>query len=113
MPFYEYQHPETGKITEVMQSMKADHVFVDSSGVEWKRVFNVPNAAIDTEMNAFSQSDWDRRTKKAGMTMGEMMDLSKEMSVKRETKEGIDPIKNKAVKKYEKKTRKAHPNKSK
>jgi len=113
MPFYEYQHPETGTIIEVMQSMKESHVFVDSDGVEWNRVFNVPNAAIDTEMNPFSQSDWDRRTKKPGMTMGEMMDLSKEISLKREQKEGVDPIKNKAVKAYEKKCRKPHPNKNK
>ena len=42
-----------------------------------------------------------------------MFDLSKEMSLKREKKEGVDPIKNKAVKSYEKKTRKPHPNKNK
>ena len=113
MPFYEYQHPETGKTIEVMQSMKENHIFIDSEGVEWSRVFHAPNAAIDTEMDPYSQSDWNKRTKKPGMTYGEMMDLSKEMSVKRESKEGIDPIKNKTVKKYEKKTRKAHPNKSK
>ena len=113
MPFYEYRHPTTGKTIEVMQSMKQDHTFVDSKGVEWQRVFHAPNASIDTEMDPFSQSDWDKRTKKDGMTYGEMMDLSKEMSVKREKSAGLDPIKQKAVKKYEKKCRKPHPNKSK
>ena len=113
MPFYEYQHPETGEIIEVMQSMKENHTFVDSEGVEWKRVFHVPNASIDTSIDPNSKEDWMKRTAKKGMTFGEMQDLSKELSTKREKKEGIDPIKNKTVKAYERKTRKAHPNKSK
>ena len=49
------------------------------------------------------------------MTAGEMMDLSGELSKKREKAKdnGIDPVKQKSVTKYEKKTGKAHPNKNK
>ena len=86
MPVYEYQHPKTGDIIEVIQSMKEDHVYFDKEGVEWMRIFNVPNAGVDTEMNPFSQSDWNKRTNKHGITMGDMFDLSKELSLKREQK---------------------------
>ena len=41
------------------------------------------------------------------------VEVSKELSVKREKSRGLDPVKNKTVKDYEKKTRKAHPNKNK
>jgi len=113
MPIYEFQHPETGKILEVIQGMKDKHIYIDEKGVEWNRVYSSPNASIDTEMDSFSKKDWMRRTAKKGMTYGDMQDLSKELSVKREKSRGLDPVKNKTVKDYEKKTRKAHPNKNK
>jgi hypothetical protein len=113
MPLYEFQHPKTREIIEVSQKMKECHVYIDDDGVEWKRIYNAPNAAIDTEMDAFSQKDWMRRTSKKGMTYGDMQDLSKELSNKREKSRGLDPVKNKTVKAYEKKTKKPHPNKNK
>ena len=117
MPIYEYQHPCTLEIIEVIQSMKDEHTYVDEAGVEWKRVFNVPNAAIDAEgsdkINPFSEADFIRATEKNGMTAGDMMDLSKKLSEKREKSGGLDPIKDKTVTSYEKKTGKPHPNKSK
>ncbi|MAH47189.1 hypothetical protein CMI37_15285 [Candidatus Pacearchaeota archaeon] len=114
MPIYEYSHPETGKVIEVIQGMTDKHTFVDDQGVEWKRVFNLPNAAIDTSVNPFSEQEFVDYTAKKGMTAGEMMDLSGELSKKRENSKdnGIDPVKQKTVTEYEKKTGKAHPNKS-
>lgn len=114
MPSYEYIHPDTGKILEVIQGMKEDHVYIDEHGIEWKRVFSLPNASIDTDLNPFSEQEFVDYTAKKGMTAGEMMDLSGELSKKREkTKDnGIDPVKQKTVTKYEKKTGKPHPNKS-
>ena len=112
MPIYEYIHPETNEIIEVIQGMKDKHIFIDDQGVEWHRVFSVPNAAIDSEIDAFSEADFMKATAKKGMTAGDMMDLSEQLSKKREKSRGLDPVKQKAVTKYEKDTGKAHPNKS-
>ena len=115
MPTYEYIHPDTGKTLEVVQGMKEDHVYIDEKGIEWERVFTSPNTAIDADVNPFSEQDFVKYTAKKGMSQGEMTDLSKELSGKREQKSkgGIDPVKQKAVVKYEKKTGKPHPNKNK
>jgi len=112
MPVYEYQNPETKEIIEVIQGMKDKHVFIDDQGVEWHRVFSVPNAAIDSDINPYSEADFLKATAKSGMTAGDMMDLSESLSKKRETSRGLDPVKQKTVTNYEKNTGKAHPNKS-
>ena len=114
MPTYEYIHPDTGKAIEVVQTMKEDHVYIDSKGIEWVRVFSPPNAAIDSSnIDPFSKDDFMRATAKKGMTAGDMMDLSKDLSKKREKSKGLDPVKQKEVVAYEKKTGKPHPHKSK
>ena len=41
MPIYQFIHPETEEVIEVLQSMKQDHVYIDEHGVEWNRVWNV------------------------------------------------------------------------
>ena len=114
MPTYEYIHPDTGETIELVQKMLECHIHIDSDGVEWERVFNAPNAAIDTTgMNPFSKEDFMRATAKPGMTAGDMMDLSKELSNKRAKSAGCDPVKQKTVTDYEKKTSKPHPHKNK
>ncbi len=113
MPIYEYTHPDTGEEIELVQTMKEDHVYIDEHGIEWARVWNNPNATIDTDLDPFSEKDFVKHTAKKGMTAGQMMDLSKQLSKKREKARGLDPVKNKAVMEYETKTRKPHPNKSK
>ena len=67
MPIYEYSHPETGEVIELVQKMSENHVHVDKDGVEWRRVFNVPNAAIDTahHVNPESKSDFLKATEKS------------------------------------------------
>ena len=113
MPIYEYKHPETGKVIEVIQGMTDKHVFIDDQGVKWNRVFAVPNAAVDSDLDPFSEKDFIKHTAKKGMTHGDMTELSKNLSNKREKLRGLDPIKQKTVTNYEKKTGKPHPNKSK
>ena len=114
MPLYLYQHPETEELIEVVQNMKDEHVYIDDVGTQWSRVFTSPNAAMDScELDPYSSSDFIKATNKKGMTNGEMWDLSKEMSNKRKRKGGKDKIKEKAVKEYEKKCNKPHPNKGK
>ena len=110
MPFYLFQNPKTQEVIEIMQSMKADHVYIDEKGVKWNRIFTVPNAAIDSgSIDPYSKEDFLKATEKKGITCGEMFDLSAEMSQKRESKDGKDKVKEKAQKDYKKKTGKAHP----
>ena len=113
MPFYEFQNPDSGDIIEVFQNMKDKHSYFDSSGREWERIFSVPAAKIDANVDPFSKESFMKATATKGMTVGDMMDLSGELSKKREKSKGLDPIKNKTVTKYEKKTGKSHPLKSK
>ena len=112
MPIYEYQHPETGETLELVQGMKDNHTHVDEEGVEWLRVWSSPNAAIDTEINPYSEKDFMRCTAKKGMTYGDMADLSTKLSQKRERNQDGDHVKRKTIEKYEKNTGKAHPNKN-
>ena len=110
MPMYLFQNPKTKEVVEVMQSMKAEHIYVDDNGLKWDRIFTVPNAAIDSwGIDPYSKDDFLKATDKRGITCGEMFDLSAEMSQKREQKDGKDKIKEKTQKDYKKKTGKAHP----
>ena len=102
MPFYLYENPNTGKVIEVMQGIKEEHAYTDSDGVEYKRVWTVPNASIDTQIDPFSSSDFVNKTKGKGCTMGDLWDASQQASEKREKILGKDKIKEKHFKKYSK-----------
>ena len=81
--------------------MAEDHVYFDSEGLKWKRVFTVPNASIDSQIDPYSANEFVRKTENKVGTMGEMMDYSKELSQSRAEKNGgIDPIKEKHYKDY-------------
>mgnify|MGYP003627661936 CR=1 FL=1 len=103
MPLYIFQNPDTGEEIEVLQSMKENHVYVDDKGLKWSRVFLAANASIDTQGDCFSKEDFARRTAKHGMTVGQMWELSKDMSNKRTKMAGKDPLKEKYFKDYKSK----------
>jgi hypothetical protein len=107
MPVYLYQHPSTGEVKEVVQSMSQEHSYSENE-LKWNRVFTVPNSAIDTIIDASKPSDFLRATQKK-MTLGDMWDESGRLSEKRVQKLGYDPVKEKAIAKYEKRCRKRHP----
>lgn len=110
MPLYEYQHPKTKKKISVIQSMSEPHQYIDELGVKWDRVFSIPNASIDSQIDPFSEQAFKEKTKNFKGTIGDLYDMSKELSEKRAAKRGgTDPIKDKSVKEYEKKTKKKHP----
>jgi hypothetical protein len=110
MPLYEFEHPETKQRLLVIQKMNDSHEYTDERGVKWNRVFGVPNARIDAEGDPFSERTFLEKTKNFKGTMGDLYDMSRELSEKRAQKRGgKDPIKDKAVKAYEKKTQKPHP----
>lgn len=113
MPLYTYEHPKTKKQITLVQRMTEEHVYTDEKGVKWNRVFEKPNARIDTlgDMDAFSSKEFMEKTKNKKMTMGSMWDLSAELSAKRaKASGGKDPVKQKTVEAYRKKCKgKAHP----
>jgi len=101
MPIYIYRHPEEEKYIEVLQTMMEDHVYSDPDGLEWKRIFTVPNASIDSQIDPYSQKEFVNKTENKKGTVGDMMDYSKEMSQMRaESNGGVDPVKDKYYKDY-------------
>jgi len=104
MPIYIYQNPETMETKEIIQTMVEDHVYFDSSGLEWKRIFTVPNASIDSQIDPNNVNQFVNSTANKKGSFGDMMDYSKELSHKRADKNGgIDPVKEKYFSDYSKK----------
>lgn len=115
MPFYIYQNEKTGEVKEILQSMNDVHEYFGENGNEknWKRIFTIPQASIDTKQDPFNANDFLDRTKSKKGTYGNMIDYSKELSQKREAIiGGKDPIKENYYKEYSKNRRGAlHPDK--
>ena len=105
MPIYLFQHPKTGEVKEVLQKMNEPHSYVDEKGIEWERVFLSPNMSIDGKgMGADTTSEeFVRKTKDKNYNLGEMWNLSAELSEKRAKIGGKDHVKEKASKAYTKK----------
>jgi len=106
MPLYLYSNPETHEVKEVLQGMSEDHSYYED-GVKWLRIYTLPQMSIDTKVDPYSAKDFTKATNKKG-TIGDMMDLSAELSNKRADKEGTDPVKQKHFQDYEKKNKKKH-----
>ncbi len=107
MPFYLYQHPVTQQVVEVKQKISDTHEYTDEKGVKWNRVFTVPHASIPslTRVQSGSEEDFIRKTRESGGTLGDMFDLSKELSDQRKNErgDGKDPVQEKFYKDYSKK----------
>jgi len=103
MPEYLFENPETGEVISVIQGIDEDHTYSED-GLVFDRVFTVPNASIDSDIDPFSAQQFNEKTKGMKGTMGDMWDYSKELSDKRKKAHGgEDPIRKKAEKKYSEK----------
>jgi len=103
MPVYIFENPNTGETIEIIQKMNDPHVYADNDGLEWNRVFQVPNASTDTEFNAdMTESEFVRKTGGKNGTMGDLWDASAELSSKRAAKYGKDKVKDNFFKNYSK-----------
>ena len=110
MPIYVYQHPQTKEVKEIVQRMNEEHIFVDDKGIKWDRILSVPNMAMDTQFSAHSSEEFVKKTRGKKMSVGDMWDLSGELSEKRAGASGVDEIRVKAEEAYKKKTKgKEHP----
>jgi hypothetical protein len=111
MPLYIYEHPTTGEVKEVFQGMNDTHEYSEGN-VKWNRLFLRPQAVTNSisSIDPWSAKQFvDRTRDMKGGTLGDLWDISANLSKQREKKAGKDPIKNKAVTDYEKKTTKPHP----
>jgi hypothetical protein len=107
MPSYTYENPLTGETKDIVQRMNDQHTYFEN-GVEWKRVFTKPQAAIDTHINPESSRDFVDKMGRKKCTLGNMQDESAVLSQKREKTMGKDPVKEKYYDSYSKK-RKGRP----
>lgn len=82
MPLYTFEHPETEETRDVFFKMNDEKKFIDQGGVEWKRVFYPPTFAFDTMIDPHDEKAFTRKTERGG-TVGELFDMSKDMSERR------------------------------
>jgi len=102
MPIYLFKNPTSDKIVQVYQEMNAEHSYSEN-GIKYERVFTVPNAAIDSEIDPNSAQQFVEKTGKMKGTLGEIWDYSKELSEKRARSSGVDPVRQQAEASYSKK----------
>ena len=79
MPEYLFENPETGEVISVIQGIDEEHTYSED-GVLFDRVFTVPNASIDSDVDPFSAQQFNEKTKNMKGTMGDMWDYSKAVS---------------------------------
>ena len=102
MAIYLFENPNNKEeIVEIVQSIHEKHEYI-KDGIKWNRIFTVPNASIDSQLNPDNPQDFVKYTSSRKGTIGDLMDLSAELSNKRKDKKGIDPVKEKYYDKYAK-----------
>jgi predicted nucleic acid-binding Zn ribbon protein len=94
MPIYLFQNPKTEEVIEVIQHMNESHTFVDSNGLEYKRIYTVPSSSIDSKIDAFSSKDFAEKTRNKKGTIGDLLNASKELSEKRGGEKNDPVLKN-------------------
>ena len=108
MPLYDFENILTGEIAvDIFFHMKDDKIFRGKDGTEegqWRRIYSSPNASVDSlsAINPNSSKDFVEKTGRKTGTYGDLLSLSAELSAKRASKEGHDPVKEKWLKNYEK-----------
>ena len=93
--------------------MTDEHIYVDESGVAWDRVFMVPQANIKHNIDINNPNDFVEATKNKKGSLGDLCDLSQELSEKRASKsdDGRDKVQDKFFDQWSKKRKgKKHPN---
>jgi hypothetical protein len=112
---YLFYNTETDEYREVEMSMKEYAPYRGKNGNEdcWERVYDTPQISMGNstakKVNPYSQKEFVERTGKMKGNFGDMFDYSKELSDRRAKDHGgVDPVKEKYFRNYEKKTGKKH-----
>jgi len=104
MPEYLFINPDDpDEIVAVQQAMNEEHKY-ETNGKVWGRQFTVPKASIDSRIDPESEREFVDKTANKKGTMGDLWDVSQEMSERRkEIYGGTDPVAKKHFKEYSKK----------
>lgn len=116
MPIFLYRNQKTNEVKEIIQSVHEEHTYIDKDGLKWEREFTVPNATVSptSKLNPHDPKAFSELTKNKKGNYGNLLDLSKELSEKREKQLGKDPVKEKMYSDYSKTRQgKMHPLKKK
>jgi hypothetical protein len=95
--------------------MNEEHSYTDQEGLAWKRVYQVPNASVDAQIDPYSNNSFLDATKNKKGTYGDLLNKSAELSEKRAKDHGgVDPVKKKFLSDYSKRRKGAkHPSEKK
>lgn len=93
MPNYDFINDKTGEIKTLFFGMNEEKVFVDKSGLQWRRIYYSPQAAVSARLDPFSSKQFVEKTGSSKGTMNDLWERSKEMSLKREQIVGKDEVK--------------------
>jgi hypothetical protein len=105
MPLYLFSNPEDEtEVREVVMSVNDSHEY-SVGGVKWDRVWTKPQMSVDSTIDPNSTRDFVEKTGRKRGTLGDIQDLSQELSEKREKQRGVDPLKIAANEKYKKSRR--------
>lgn len=110
MPLYTFQSSDGELLHVTMDTKQPSDAYhaQKKNGKTFKRVYETPRISIDSRVGV-SRSEFERATtNKKGLTVGQMEELSKEMSERRAEKEGVDIVKEKYYETYEKDTGTKH-----
>lgn len=107
MPVFNFQHESTGEVISVLvkhtEPDESRHVQIQD-GKTYKRVYAAPMAAKDTKKKDCTSADFTRITAEKNLKVGEMWEISREMSQERASKNnGVDIVQENFYKDYEKK----------
>lgn len=101
MPLYVFENPNTGSNIEVFFHMDDKKEYIDEDGLKWNRVLLSPQLNTEASIDPWSNDDFVNKTSNTKGSIGDLMDRSNELSLKRaEEYGGVDPIKEKYYKKY-------------
>lgn len=102
-PAYDFINDKTGEIKELVFTMAEEKIYIDETGYQWRRLFSVPTAGMDTKLDVWDANSFTKKTGNMKGNLGNLFDMSREASEKRAQEAGgIDPQK----KEYQDKKRK-------
>ena len=105
MPLYKFINVKTKESREIFFHMNDLKIYNGEENKEvgmWRREYYSPNASIDTKIDPYSVKDFLKVTNKSGGTVGQVEDISRELSEKRGGAEA-DPIRHKHYENWSKK----------
>ena len=103
MPNYTFKHPDREEYEEIFFHMKDEPKSFSKDGVDWQRVFDLPQLSTVGSIDPWNSNDFVNKTAEKKGNFGDLIDTSAELSAKRaEERGGIDPLKQKYYDNYAK-----------